>query len=63
MLRKTSQKNTLLQEEMQQKSRDGDNSLNMMFITGNLNGCEEIFAKKEIIKDCMAELVISSLKY
>lgn len=63
MLRKTSQKNTLLQEEMQQKSRDGDNYLNMMFISGNVNDCEEILQKNEIIKDCMAELVISSLKY
>lgn len=45
MLRKTSEKNTLLQEEMQQKSRDGDNSLKMMFITGNVNDCEEIFQK------------------
>lgn len=62
MLRKTSQ-NTLLQEEMQQKSRDGDNRLNMMFISGNVNDCEEILQKNEIIKDCMAELVISSLKY
>ena len=63
MLRKTSQKNTLLQEEMQQKSRDGDNCLNMMFISGNVNDCEQILQKNEIIKDCMAELVISSLKY
>lgn len=42
MLRKTSQKSTFLQEKMQQKSRDGDNSLNMTFIIGNVNDSEEM---------------------
>lgn len=41
MLRKTSQKNTFLQE-MQERSRDGDNSLNMTFIIGNVNDSEEM---------------------
>lgn len=50
MLRKTSEKNTLLQEEMQQKNRDGDNSLKIMFITGNVNDCEEIFQKMKSSK-------------
>lgn len=63
MLRKTSQKNILLQEEMQQKSRDGDNSLNVLFIIGNVNDCEEILQEPKSSKDCTEELVISSLNY
>lgn len=40
MLRQTPQKYTLLQEQMKQKNRDGDNSLNLLFITGNVNDCK-----------------------
>lgn len=50
MLRKTSQKNTLLQDEMQQKSMDRDYSLNVMLIIGNVKDCEEIVQKMKSSK-------------